>query len=113
MKRDRIEDFVKGWFIGDFEPTIFKTRDFEVAYKIYDAETKEIPHYHKIANEFTFIVDGRVRINNKIFKSGDIIHIQPFEVSSFEAVESTKTIVIKIPSVSGDKYLVDSDSRIE
>ena len=30
MKRARIEDMVKGWFIGHFEPSLLKTDQFEV-----------------------------------------------------------------------------------
>ena len=25
MKKARLEDFVRGWFIGDFEPSMLKT----------------------------------------------------------------------------------------
>lgn len=27
-----------GWFVGDFEPTAYKTKDFEVAYKFHYKE---------------------------------------------------------------------------
>ena len=30
MKKFRIEDMSRGWFIGDFEPAAFKTKNFEV-----------------------------------------------------------------------------------
>ena len=32
MKVARLEDMVKGWFVGNFEPTLHKTNDVEVAY---------------------------------------------------------------------------------
>ena len=31
----RIEDMKGGWFVGDFEPTAYKTKDFEVSYKVH------------------------------------------------------------------------------
>ena len=31
MKKFRFEDMKRGWFIGDFEPAAFKTKNFEVA----------------------------------------------------------------------------------
>lgn len=33
MRTARLEDMVKGWFVGNFEPTLIKTNDVEVAVK--------------------------------------------------------------------------------
>ena len=33
MKTAKLVDMVKGWFIGNFEPTLLKTNDCEVAAK--------------------------------------------------------------------------------
>ena len=30
-----IQNYKGGWFIGDFEPTVFKTKDFEVCFKTH------------------------------------------------------------------------------
>ena len=30
MQRFKLEDFIRGWFIGDFTPSIFRTQNFEV-----------------------------------------------------------------------------------
>ena len=49
---------VKGWFIGNFEPTLFNTDLFEVAVKRYNKGDSEERHTHKIATEFTMILDG-------------------------------------------------------
>ena len=31
MKVSKLSDYTRGWIIGDFEPSILKTKDFEVA----------------------------------------------------------------------------------
>ena len=31
MKITKLSDYTRGWIIGDFEPSIFRTKDFEVA----------------------------------------------------------------------------------
>ena len=31
MKVSKLSDYTRGWVIGDFEPSILKTKDFEVA----------------------------------------------------------------------------------
>ena len=35
MKTAKIADMKRGWFIGNFEPSLFKTNDVEVAVKQY------------------------------------------------------------------------------
>ena len=64
MKFDKIDNMVNGWFVGDFEPSIIKTNNVEVALKSYNQGDKEERHYHKIATEITVISQGRVLMNN-------------------------------------------------
>ena len=99
-----LDDMIGGWFVGDFDPSVIKTKDFEVAVKKYVSGQKERRHLHKIATEITVIVEGRVRMNCIEYSSGSIIQIQPNEPSDFEALEDTITVVVKTPSVTGDKY---------
>ena len=40
MNSYKLEDFTKGWFIGNFEPTLFND-DFEVGIKEYKSGDKE------------------------------------------------------------------------
>ena len=52
MKVHKIDRFIKGWFIGNFEPSLFNTDDFEICFKRFRAGEKESVHYHKIAVEY-------------------------------------------------------------
>lgn len=106
MKIARIEEMTKGWFIGNFEPSLLKTNAVEVALKKYKKGDYEKAHYHKIATEFTVIVSGRVRMNGKEYIEGDIIVIEPNDSTDFEALEdNTVNVVVKIPGANNDKYL--------
>lgn len=97
---------IKGWFIGNFEPSLLKTNAVEVALKRYKKGDYEEAHYHKIATEFTVIVSGRVRMNGKEYREGDIIVIEPNDSTDFEALEdNTVNVVVKIPGANNDKYL--------
>ena len=109
MKRYRLKDFVRGWFIGDFEPSIIKTQDVEVAIQHFEAGSIEPEHRHKIATELTVIVKGRVNISGNEYKQGDILEIEPGEYSEFHAIDDVTTVVVKFPSVKNDKYLKDDD----
>lgn len=97
----------KGWFIGNFEPSTFKTDQFEVAIKRYAANSVEPPHFHKISTEYTLIVSGKAEINGHTYNEDDIIVIAPGEVSSFKTLTDVITCVVKYPSSSDDKYIVD------
>lgn len=106
MKTAKISDMVKGWFIGNFEPTLHKTNDCEVAVKYYKKGDKESAHYHKIATEFTCIISGKVKMNGVEYKAGDIVIMEPGDITDFECLEdNTSNVVVKIPGASNDKYL--------
>lgn len=100
----QLSKMTKGWFIGDFSPSLFKTDQFEVAVKYYKAGDKEAEHHHKVGTEYTVVVSGEVLMNSKKYKSGDIVIYKPGEPATFEALTDSVTTVVKIPSVCGDKY---------
>jgi len=106
MKIHKLKDMFRGWVVGNFEPSLYKTDDFEVAVKHYVAGDKEERHYHKIATEITIISKGKVLMNGIEYFEGDIIVIEPNEATNFEALQDTITTVIKTPCVKGDKYIV-------
>ena len=108
MKVTKLDNMIKGWFVGNFEPSILKTNDVEVAVKEYKKGDKEDTHYHKIATEITVIVSGKVKMNNFTYMQGDIITIEPHESTDFEAIEDTVCTVVKYPGASNDKYLGES-----
>ena len=106
MRTARLEDMVKGWFVGNFEPTLIKTNDVEVAVKSYNKGDYEEKHYHKIATELTVIIQGRVKMNGVEYKKGDIIVMEPMEATDFECLEDgTQNVVVKYPCANNDKYL--------
>lgn len=106
MEKYKLDDMTKGWFVGDFEPTVIKTKDCEVGVKFYASGTKEKAHYHNEAEELTVVVSGQVRMNKLIFEKGDIVKVFKGEIVEFEALRDTITVVFKSASVAGDKYLI-------
>jgi quercetin dioxygenase-like cupin family protein len=105
LEKFKLEDMTKGWFIGDFDPSLFKTNDVEVGIKTYKAGDHEDSHHHKIATEFTVILSGSVEMNGQQFNSGDIIKIKPNVSTNFKALTDTSTVVVKVPGASNDKYV--------
>lgn len=105
MEVEKLNTMKRGWFIGNFEPSMYKTEAVEVAVKNYTAGDCEEEHYHKIATEFTVILSGEMKMNERVFMEGDIVKVLPGEKVKFECVQSGQTLVVKLPGVVGDKYI--------
>jgi len=105
MKKAVFKDFIKGWFVGNFEPSLIKTNDVEVAIKEYKAGDYESSHYHKIATEITAIVSGSVEMNGLRYVAGEIIVIEPNERTDFKCLTDVVTVVVKYPGANNDKYV--------
>ena len=105
MKITKLSAMTNGWLIGDFEPSLLKTKDFEVAVQRFEAGEYAEWHVHKVATEYTVIVSGRAEMNGESVGSGDIIVLAPGEGTDFRALTEVTTAVVKTPCVKGDKYL--------
>ena len=105
MVSNKLEEFIGGWFIGNFEPSLFKTNEVEVGVKHYKAGDKEGYHHHKVATEYTVIVSGSVRMDGNEYVAGEIITIHPNISTNFEALTDTITVVVKLPGANNDKYI--------
>jgi mannose-6-phosphate isomerase-like protein (cupin superfamily) len=105
MKINNLKDMIRGWFIGNFEPSLWKTHDFEIAIQSYKKGDTETPHIHRIATEINVVISGEVEMNNRKFIKDDIIINEPGERVEFKSLQDSTLVVVKIPCVKGDKYL--------
>jgi mannose-6-phosphate isomerase-like protein (cupin superfamily) len=102
----KIFDFSKmkgGWFIGNFEPTAFKTENFEVSYKIHPKGEKWDLHYHEQVTEINLLTKGTMIMQGKHLKEGDIFIVQPFEIADPEFLEDCHIVCVKTPGIARDK----------
>jgi mannose-6-phosphate isomerase-like protein (cupin superfamily) len=104
LNNARLEDMFRGWFVGDFEPSAFKTDGCEVAVKSYRAGEKEPLHHHKISTEITLILTGEVLMAGRKWGPGDIVVLSPGHATEFEAITDTINVVVKVPSAKNDKF---------
>lgn len=100
-----ISEFTGGWFIGNFEPSVHKTKDFEVCYKTHRVGEMWPVHYHK-GIEINYLIRGKMTIGEKTLLEGDVFTIEPNEVANPIFLIDCELIVVKIPSDPGDKYFV-------
>ena len=101
-----------GWFIGNFEPSVFKNKQFEVAHHNHPAGYVTPKHTHKLAMELTYILKGKLDIRGQMLSAGQMFLYEPYEVADAIVVEDVELIVVKWPSVPSDKYFVDDDGNI-
>jgi hypothetical protein len=109
MTLQTLDEMVRGWFVGDFEPTAHRSSEVEVAIKHYTAGDAEARHVHKIATELTAVVSGSVRMDGRELHAGDILKLDPGEPCDFLALTDATVVAVKLPAVAGDKYLVEED----
>lgn len=106
MKSHNLNEFIKGWFVGNFKPSLLEGEEIEVAIKRYLQGDFEPEHYHKVAIEISVVVSGTVVMFNKTWGESDIIVLQPGESTSFLAKTDAVLCVVKAPSIKNDKFLI-------
>lgn len=108
MEVFNFNDFKGGWFVGNFEPSAYKTGDFEVCYKHHSKGEEWDTHYHKIGTEINLLVNGEMTIQGKSLKSGDVFILRPYEVADPVFLTDCTVLIIKTPSIPGDKYTINT-----
>ena len=62
MKKQNLNEMWRGWFIGNFEPSILKTENFEVGLLSHKKGEIWPQHYHAVATEYNLLVSGSMTI---------------------------------------------------
>lgn len=106
MQVYNLNDFTRGWVVGNFSPTLAPLDAAEVGIKRYRAGDYEPKHMHKIADEITIVIDGNIVMGGKSLFKNDIIVINKGESVGFSALTDATICVIKVPFAKDDKYLV-------
>ena len=109
MKISNVNDYIKGWFLGPFSPTLNSVDVCECAVKKYSAGDYEPLHHHKVSTEYTVIASGRVKMNGVEYGADTILEIKPGEATDFEALTDVITFVVKLPAVPTDKFLGNAE----
>lgn len=101
-----LEDFTRGWFIGNFLPSIIKTSDFEIA-KLHHYKDEKWPfHYHKEADEYNVLLKGTMLLNGQMISANTIFIIHKNEIACPFFLEDCHVLCIKAPSSPKDKYII-------
>lgn len=112
MRVEKLENFHRGWFIGNFEPSLLKTSQFEVGILRHKKGEVWPCHYHT-AIEINYIISGQIKMHGQILNAGDVFVMEPYEVADPEFLSDCEVVVVKTPSTPGDKYLADKPENKE
>lgn len=104
MEVYNLKDFKGGWFIGNFEPSLFKSEAFEVGVNFHPSGSYWASHYHAIATEYNVLLSGKMNICGQTIESGQIFVIPPKEVADPVFLTDCRVLIVKTPSIPGDKY---------
>lgn len=103
----KLDDFIGGWIIGNFDPAILKTEHVEVCLKMNKKGEYIEPHYQEISTEYNIVVNGRMMVNGHELTRGDVFVYNPGEVCYVEILEDSDVVVVKTPSLGdSDKVVV-------
>lgn len=101
-----LNEYLRGWFIGNFSPAVLKTKDFEVGILTHKKGEFWQGHYHHFSDEYNLLIEGQMTINGKLIRRNQIFVIKKKIVASPQFLEDCKILVVKVPSIPGDKVNV-------
>ncbi len=107
MKYYKLENYTRGWIVGDFLPSILRTKAIEVGIKSYKKGEKEVQSAHEYTWEITVVISCVIKMYNKILSKNEIILLEPGDVSGFECIEDSSLVIVKYPSNPNDKITID------
>ena len=111
MKIDRIENYTRGWFVGNFEKTAFKTDACEVSYKKHYAGEFWDLHYQEKITEINLLISGEMIMQNIKLIPGDIFILYPYEIADPIFLTDCEIICVKVPGIQNDKVVIKNVER--
>jgi dTDP-glucose pyrophosphorylase len=101
-----LQGMVRGWFIGDFEPSLIRTAEFEVTILHFKKGERCAFHVHHEAVEYNHLVSGRLDFNGAIIEAGTTFIIPKDVLACPIYLEESIVVCAKIPSIPKDKELI-------
>ena len=106
MRIANLSDMWRGWLIGDFTPSVLRTKNFEVGLLEHKKGEQWPKHYHKEAEEINLLIEGSMTICGRKIEPMEIFILEKNEIADPEFHEDCKVLCVKVPSIIGDKYEV-------
>ena len=102
----RLEDTIGGWYVGNFDNAVYKTKGLEVSYKIHKENEKWDWHYHEHLDEINLIVRGTMNLQGRVLTEGDVFVLEPMEIADPVFLTDCEIVCVKVPNFTNDKVVV-------
>jgi NDP-sugar pyrophosphorylase family protein len=99
-------NYTRGWLIGDFEPCVKRSKEFELGLLSHKKDEKWTYHYHKKSKEINILINGKMMINNILINKHQVFVFDKNIIACPIFIEDCRVLCIKIPSSPGDKYII-------
>lgn len=103
VKDIQIKDTVRGWFLGDFEPSIKRISNMEIGLLTHEANEQWDAHVHREVVEYNYLVKGEMTLNEQEYKTGDSFIFPPRHLAVPKFKTKCIILCLKIPSKPTDK----------
>jgi len=113
MKVDKLKNMKSGWFVGNFHPSAYRTKDFEVCFRIHPKGEVWEHHFHKHITEINLLTKGTMMLQGVKLTEGDIFTLYPYEVADPEFLEDCHILCIKTPSIPSDKTIIKYEKDLK
>lgn len=131
MKKAYSKDSGVGEYLKNIQPA-FKDKRGMIIDILEDKDIKHIGliisssgsirgnHYHKEATQWTYVIDGKIKlhfrdmkkkdsqVDHLIMGSGDIIELPPFTIHTIEALEKSTLLILTNKSRKDNSYEYDT-----
>jgi hypothetical protein len=104
MIKNILKNFKGGWIIGNFEPSLINTKNFEIAIKKIKKGFVDIPHYHTGGPEYNILISGKLIQNKTEIFPDEIFIFEAGEIARIQAIEDSVVIAIRGYSDPNDKH---------
>lgn len=102
MKQINLKEMKKGYFIGDFEPNVLRSKNVEISIKGASKYTLDAAYYRKNDVRVIYISRGKIDLDGRIYGKGDALLFEPGEIINIFALTNVDMIVINFPGTKGD-----------
>ena len=102
MKSFKMKNMKKGYFVGDFSPAVLENNAVELACKGASKYTLDAAYYRKEDTTVILIMSGRLDVDGKIYKYGDVLLFEPGDIINLFALTNVRMIVSHFPGTKKD-----------
>lgn len=101
-----VSKYTRGWIIGNFEPCLYKSNDYEVGLLFHKMNEQHDFHYHLLCDEINFLYSGKMKVNEIQYEEGDVFVIPKNQVACPKFITDCKLVCVKTASNTKDKLKI-------